>query len=328
MIVEHPALSSLFGLVRMGYVVAESEKFDEWRRFAADGLGLHVDQPDSHTLTMRVDDHQRRIIILKGPAEDVAAIGWEMASEAALELALQRLEKRGSQIRIGSADEARSRGVECFWSVSGPKGLPVELYVRPLITDEPLKMKASGFVTGAGGLGHAAITTRRPRQMEAFWQEVFDARLTDHINEPMEGIVLELTFLRLNERHHSIAAAATRGLRFNPVRTQIHHMNLQAASLEDVMQGYLRCRAMGCRMANSIGQHTNDKELSFYVATPSDWEIELGWNPIVIDEDSWQPAVYDSISLWGHRPENLTMAYRLRRAKTGVVSLAHTEFTA
>ena len=45
--------------------------------------------------------------------------------------------------------------------------------------------------------------------------------------------------------------------------------------------------------------------------TPSGFEMELGWNPIVVDERAWSTTTYRGISLWGHRPENLTLRARL-----------------
>lgn len=317
----------LFGKVRMGYLVAESNKLDEWKTFAQEGLGLHVEQPSADWLVFRVDDHQRRIMIRKGPAEDVVAMGWELDDQAALDTALSRLKLRGAEIALAQANDAAQHGVTSLWRVLGPKKLTIELYTTPLLTQAPLQMKASGFVTGAAGLGHVAITTREPEAMLAFWQGVFDARLSDEIEDRIDGVNLDFSFLRLNERHHSIATASTRGVRLNPLRTNIHHVNLQAASLEDVTQGYLRCKAMGYEIANSIGQHPNDKELSFYVVTPSGFEVELGWNPISVKEEGWQPQRYRGISLWGHRPENLTMAHRLGRFKHGLSSLARSEYT-
>ena len=239
---------------------------------------------------------------------------------------MARLKQRGVAVKEGSPTDAALRGVVRFWSFAGPKGLNTELFVEPVLSQQPLRMKASGFMTGRGGMGHVAITTRRAEAMQAFWKEVFDARLSDEIDDRIDGIDLELTFLRLNERHHSLATASTRGVRINPLRTQIHHLNLQCASLDDVTQGYLRCRKLGYSIANSIGQHPNDRELSFYVTSPSGFELELGWNPIVVDEQSWKPHIYKGMSLWGHRPENLTLGARLRRVRQSLLSLTHREF--
>ena len=88
---------------------------------------------------------------------------------------------------------------------------------------------------------------------------------------------------------------------------------------------------LGFSIANAIGQHPNDRELSFYVASPSGFEIELGWNPIVVHEEAetgWTPGHYAGISLWGHFPENLTLASRLGQMGRGLASLARKEYVA
>jgi 2,3-dihydroxybiphenyl 1,2-dioxygenase len=317
---------SLFGKVKMGYLVAESGRLTEWQRFMKEGLGMHVDAFGQGLLAGRIDAHERRFIVQKGTREDVAAIGWQLADESAMELALRRLRDLAIDVQEIGGLEASGRGVDRLWRIKGPKGLATELFIHARSTIQPLSMKASGFMTGEGGMGHVAITTRQPAAMQSFWKNIFDARLSDHIEQRIDGVQLELTFLRLNERHHSIATAATRGIRLNPLRTQIHHVNLQTASLDDVIHGYLRCRALGYDIASAIGQHPNDRELSFYVVSPSGFEVELGWDPVVVDEAHWVPTTYQGMSLWGHRPENLTLAYRLGRLKQGVTSLMRDEF--
>ncbi|RQR45949.1 extradiol ring-cleavage dioxygenase [Burkholderia sp. Bp9140] len=322
-----PTINSLFGRVRMGYLLAESVRLREWSTFASEGLGLHVDTSDTRVVACRIDAHQRRLIIRDGAAEDVIAIGWQLDDEAALELAIARMSARGIRVAEGSRDEAVMRGVERFWYFAGPKKLRTELFTTAVFGEQPLQMKVTGFVTGASGMGHVAVTTRQPEVMQTFWKEVFDARLSDEIEDKIDGLNLDFAFLRFNERHHSFATASTRGIRLNPLRTQIHHMNLQCASIDDVTQAYLRCRAMGYPIANAIGQHPNDRELSFYVETPSGFEIELGWNPIVVDERTWRPTVYQGISLWGHRPENLNLGVRLGRVRRALASLVRPEFS-
>lgn len=321
---------SLFGRISLGYVVVESRRLREWRRFADDGLGLHADMIDGGVLALRIDAHQRRIIVRDGSAEDVVAIGWQLRDEPALQLVLARLKTARLDVREVAGAEAAERGVERLWVFDGPKRLRFELFTRPLQDDRPLVMQASGFVTGNMGLGHFAMTTREPEAMLRFLQNTFDARLSDTIEDKLNGVSLELSFLRLNERHHSVAIAATRGTRMNPLRTAIHHLNLEARKLDDVAEAYRRLRAMGYAIANAIGQHPNDRELSFYVASPSGFEVELGWNPIVVTaqhEDNWQPRHYHGISLWGHFPESLTLARRLGQIGRGVASLVHEEYT-
>jgi 2,3-dihydroxybiphenyl 1,2-dioxygenase len=322
--------NGLFGRISLGYVVVESRRLPEWQRFATDGLGLHADAIDGAALALRIDAHQRRIIVRDGAAEDVAAIGWHLHDERALALALARLQTAAIDVREVGGAEAALRGVERFWAFDGPKRLRFELFTQPQVDERPLQMLCTGFVTGAMGLGHFAMTTREPEAALGFFRTVFDARLSDTIEDKLNGVTLELSFLRLNERHHSVALAATRGTRMNPLRTAIHHLNLQAQSLDDVTQAYRRLRDMGCAIANAIGQHPNDRELSFYVASPSGFEIELGWNPVVVTEEAerrWLPGHYRGISLWGHFPESLTLGAKLGQMGRGLASLTRKEYT-
>lgn len=324
-----PAAGSLFGRISLGYMVVESRKLPEWQRFAGEGLGVHTDMRSDGVLALRIDPHQRRIVLRDGAAEDVVAIGWQLHDEAALQLMLRRLREARIAVHEVHGEEASQRGVERFWAFVGPKRVGYELFTRPLLASDALNMKARGFVTGDMGLGHFAMTTREPEATLRFFQTLFDARVSDTIEDRLNGVTLELTFMRINGRHHSIALAATRGRRMNPLRTAIHHMNLQAASLEDVTEAYRRLRAMGAPIANAIGQHPNDKELSFYVETPSGFEIEFGWNPVIVDaaaEAGWQPAHYHGISLWGHFPESLTLGAKVGQMGRGLASLTHPEF--
>jgi 2,3-dihydroxybiphenyl 1,2-dioxygenase len=320
--------TGIFGRVRLGYVLVESQRLDAWRRFAADGLGMHLDAAPDDIAAFRMDQHQRRLVVLRGPAEDVTALGWQVDDTETLQAIRSRLAASGVEVTEGNAESARVRGVERFWRFTGPKRLSFELFTSPVLDSGVLRMATSGFVTGAGGMGHVAITSREPDSLLDFWQTTFDARVSDRIEDRLDGIGFDFTFLRLNERHHSVAIAATRGLRIDPIRTRIHHLNLQAATLDDVVAAYLRCREFGFRIANAIGQHPNDRELSFYVESPSGFEVEVGWNPLVVqDEHAWQTTRYRGISLWGHQPMNLDAVTRVRRAARGLASLARREFT-
>lgn len=323
--------TNIFGAVSMGYAVIESRKFDAWRQFCVQGLGMHLASAEADELAFRIDDHARRLIIQRGPAEDFVAVGWQVRDQATLDVILARLQDRNIDVEESAEEEAAQRGVAAFWRLKGPKGLTLELFIEAETTDAPLRMLTSGFVTGEGGMGHVAITSRLPEKMQRFWQEIFDARVSDRISQQMTGAVLDVTFLRLNERHHSVAIAATRGVRLDPIRTQVQHMNLLAASLADLGAAFERLRLLGYEMAHEIGEHPNDHELSFYVITPSGFEIELGWNALTVDESTWQVASYDAISIWGHKPQNATAVhsalYNLGNLKRGASSLLKPEYS-
>nr|WP_279671688.1 VOC family protein [Flexivirga meconopsidis] len=175
-------------------------------------------------------------------------------------------------------------------------------------------------------MGHLALTARRPEQVRAYYASVFDARLSDWIQENIAGLGLRIRFLRVNERHHSVAVAGLNGLPLNPIRTSIQHLNTQVVSLDDLLAAYGRVTEHGFRMQWSVGQHSNDRELSFYCVTPSGFEWELGWDPIIITpelEAEWAPRTYDSISIWGHTQVGAAVGQRLAQLGHAVGSLRH-----
>ncbi len=318
---------SLFNKVKMGYVIVESNRFEQWLPFGRDALGMHLEEHSENALAFRIDNHSRRMMIQRGPAEDIAVLGWQVDSEDTVKEIGQRLQNHALNLTKGSDSEADFRGVEAFWFCTGPKAQRLELFVTANTTESPLKMKTSGFITGDSGMGHVAITSRKPENMVAFWQTIFDAKHSDDIEEKISGVQLDVKFLRLNERHHSVAVAATRGLRMDPFRTRIQHMNLQAKELEDITQAYLQCKKLGFPIMMGVGQHTNDREVSFYVRTPSDFEIELGWNPITVDEALWQPQLHQGISTWGHKPEDQTARDKFTELRNSLCSLFNNEYS-
>ena len=320
--------SDVFGRVNLGYVVIETDKFADWRRFGRDAIGMHVDETLPDVMRFRLDDHECRFLLQRGPAEDTTALGWEVDDHETFETIEARIRSHGVPLSTGSTEEAALRGVERLVRFPGPNGLTQEIYVNARTCTGPLQLAATGgFVTGDHGMGHVAIATKNPHQMRGYYSTVFDARLSDYIDETINGLKFKIRFLRVNERHHTVAIAAVNRLPINPIRTRIQHCNIQVAELDDMTASYQRVKDLGFQMALSVGQHTNDKELSYYALAPSGFEWEVGWNPIVVDETTWEPTTHQGISIWGHTPEGQTIIDLFERFKTGVRSVRHPEDT-
>lgn len=320
--------ASVFGKVHLGYVVIETQRFTDWRRFGRDAIGMHLDETLKDSMRFRLDEDECRFLLQRGPAEDVNALGWKVDDHTTFDIIAARIRGHGVPVSDGSAEEAALRGVERFIRFPGPNGLTQEMYVNAHRTSEPLRMVAQhGFVTGDGGLGHVAVATKKPHQMRGYYSAVFDARLSDYIDETISGLKFKIRFLRVNERHHSVAIAAVNRLPINPIRTHIQHLNTQVAALDDMTLSYQRVKELGFEMALTVGQHTNDKELSYYALTPSGFEWEVGWNPIVVDETTWEPTTHQGISIWGHTPEGQTIIDVFKRFKAGAQSVLHHEDT-
>jgi hypothetical protein len=97
-------------------------------------------------------------------------------------------------------------------------------------------------------------------------------------------------------RHHTVAVAGV------PGRAGFHHLMLEVTNLDDVGTALDIVNARKIPLAMSLGRHTNDLMTSFYVRTPSGFEIEYGTGGRLVDDDSWETRLHDAGSLWGHRP--------------------------
>ena len=321
-----PAARSVYGAVQLGYALIDSPRLAEWKRFGAEGIGMALADSEPGVLAFRTDAHARRLIVRKRPQEDIA-LGLEIAGVNALDTILARLAKRGVKVEEIAGDEAALRGVERIWRFLGPKRMALELFTEPRLAADPPKVVGGGFVTGERGMGHVAITTLKYDATIAFWREIFDAKVSDFIEDKIGGVDLKFTFLRVNPRHHSIAVAATRGLAMDPFATRIQHMEMQVPTLDDLGEAYRRCRALGIRIMMAVGQHPNDRDVSFYSMSPSGFYFELGWAS-KDDEDIEQApqTTYQGVSLWGHKPQDQTLGDKLGQMRNAVASLFRDEY--
>jgi 2,3-dihydroxybiphenyl 1,2-dioxygenase len=319
---------NIFGNVHLGYVVIETDRFADWRRFGRDAIGMHLDETLRDVMRFRLDDHECRFLLQRGPAEDVTTLGWHVDDHDTFDEILARVRRHGVPTQEATAEEAALRGVERLIRFPGPNGLAQEIFTRARRSDTPPDMAVGGgFVIGEGGIGHVAVTSKKPHQIRGYYDTVFDARLSDYIDETISGLKFKIRFLRVNQRHHSVAIAAVNRLPINPIRTRVQHLNIQVAELDDMTASYQRVKELGFDMALAVGQHTNDKELSYYAMTPSGFEWEVGWNPILVDENTWEPTTHKGISIWGHSREGQTIIEKLGQFKTAAQSLVHREDT-
>ena len=285
------AIESTAGVDSLGYLGIESDRPDEWQRYAAEFLGL-MPVASEDGLAFRCDDQAWRIRIEAGPAEDLSYLGFSVANPGVLAHLTQRLQDLGYP---GEADAglAQQRGVAHLVHLADPDGLRIELYCgatrepqHPMISPAGV----SGFVTGDQGLGHVVLFTKDAEAKSEFYTAGLGFRRSDTIRMNKH---LELEFLHCNPRHHTIALAPA------PVDRRLHHLMLQAASLDDVGFALDRAKALEVPFASTLGRHTNDQMTSFYTRTPSGFEAEFGFGGVTIDEH-WSVGHYTAPSIWGH----------------------------
>jgi hypothetical protein len=82
---------------------------------------------------------------------------------------------------------------------------------------------------------------------------------------------------------------------------RINRFMLECNSLLDVGIGRDLCTQRGVPIEIYLGCHMNDRMVSFYLANPSGFAVELRMGGRTIDDSVWQVEHYDSVeSIWGH----------------------------
>lgn len=290
-------------VANLGYIGLEVSDLDAWRAFAGQVLGLMEGAPTpggAHRL--RLDEAAWRIALEPGPRDDIAYVGFEVATAGALTQVAARLTASGVPVRPGDTARLAERGVCELLTCTDPCGLPVEIYYGAAqLTHTPFVSPAGvrQFVTGQQGLGHLALATRADQMAatRAFYVEQLGFRVSDFIRlgAGSQGHI-DVEFYHCNPRHHTLALAPT------PVTpdTRLHHFMLQAGDLDDVGRALDRAAREGA-VQQGLGRHTNDHMVSFYARTPSPFGAEFGWGGLEIDDDVWRVARHDRISDWGHK---------------------------
>lgn len=280
----------------LGYIGFEVSDLGAWRRFAEGQLGLQWAERADGTVDLRMDNYATRIRLHEGARDDLAYVGWEVRDQSALDDLADWLKALGIAVSRVS-QEAADRRVHELIRFQDPEGNVHEAFYGPLQkTDDPFVSPAGfSFKTGQQGLGHVVLSCRDKGAMMDFFQDVLGFRLSDHIlTEVVPGRPLEISFLRCNGRHHSLALAPV------PIPKKIVHLMVEANSIDDVGRALHRCTVAGTHLTFTLGRHSNDNMLSFYPLTPSGFDIEFGWGGLEVDDDSWHVLTHDRNSAWGH----------------------------
>jgi len=280
-------------LVRgLGYLGLESQSLSGWEAFATQVLGLMVAPHSSDSLLqLKMDERPHRLSVRPGEKDRLVYTGWEVANEAALQNLANSRESQGVQVEEAKPDELVERRVQGMVWCQDPSGFRVELFHSP-IHDHARFVSPVGvrsFVTGGLGMGHIVLLCEHWEESLDFYVAKLGFRLSDSMVLDGRG----LRFLRCNPRHHSLALAPHRASR-------LAHLMLEVESVDEVGYCIDRCAAQDVPIAMSLGRHTNDRMLSFYMRAPRSYEVEYGCEGIHVDESSWTTSEITQVSFWGH----------------------------
>jgi len=284
----------------LGYIKIQTSDIDRWRSFAFDVLGFAQGSgPEPDALYLRMDERPARIVVVPGDTDQVVHVGWEVRDGLALQRVQDTLEHAGIAVKPLSVEEADERRVEDVFAFTDPTGTPTEVFFGPALDHSPVVTPyGATFVTGAQGLGHVVLPTMDPAGAFAFYSETlgFLPRGAMRLPAPPEFGPLRIRFFGVNERHHSMALCpAPHG-----GAPGLVHIMVEVDSLDAVGRALDRVVKAGFSLSSTLGRHTNDKMISFYVRAPGGWDIEFGTDGMKVDETYYTAEEITSDSYWGH----------------------------
>ena len=275
----------------LGYLGIRSDKLEDWSSFATQLLGMQMIDQGRQDLSFRMDDRQQRFSVTNEPGESLAFMGWEVTSKNDLDLYASRLDEAGHDVKRGNRSLVEKRFVEDLIVSKDPGGNRIELCWNPWESSENFApgRPISGFKTGPLGMGHAVLEVKDIEILKRFYCDILDFQISDYGLTPYP-----MYFFHVNGRHHSFAMVGTGKIGF-------HHFMIEFLHLDDVGQGFDLAQLEENRIAYTLGRHTNDYMISYYVNSPSGFFVENGWGGRVIVPEQWQThETFDGPSFWGH----------------------------
>ncbi len=287
----------------LAYVVVDATDLDAWRDFGCAILGLQEqDSGSADAIHFRIDDRPFRLRIQRAEVNRVAALGLEFRDRHAFAEGIRALETAGIPIEHAEEEQRAARHVRGLARCADPAGNRLELVWGNAVLGTPFVSPAgvSRFVTGEAGMGHAVLPTSCFEETCAFYKDLLGFGDSDEMcvrfpGGPPSGLGL-LFMHAAGPRHHVIAVGEF------PSPSGLIHAMLEVSTLDEVGLAFDRATAAGHHVSSTLGRHTNDRMVSFYLRTPGGFDIEYGYDGWQCDDwSTFTPTFTTKEDLWGHR---------------------------
>jgi 2,3-dihydroxybiphenyl 1,2-dioxygenase len=288
--------------IELGYLGIEVPDPDSLTPFFGEVIGLVAGSPlPDGARTWRNDAKAHRLFVEEGPANDATYLGFEAANAEAFATYADRIRAAGFELINGTAEQKSARRVANLAHTAAPWGVRLELVHGLADADQPFSspLATGGFLTDGVGFGHVVFPTTAFDESHAFLTDALEMRQSDWLDmEIAPGIELEVRFYHCNARHHTIALAKAP---FD-LPQKLNHVMFEMNDRDDVGCAFDRAWNAGLGIASGLGRHPNDGMFSFYVVSPSGFQVEVGYGGRLITDDWNDNRCYDRISAWGHQP--------------------------
>ena len=247
---------------------------------------------DDGTLYLKMDDRQWRIAVHQSSKPGVRYLGLEIHSHSDFDDAIEAIAQSGGELRTGTPEELSARNVGRLAVIEDPAGHRIELFSGPVRDLDFVSPSGMQFLSGELGMGHVVLYVPDIEAALAFYRDTLGFTRTDYTTFGPNGMGIH--FLRCTRRHHSIALLHVGEL------SGLQHLMVEAASLDNVGESLDRATNAKITITSGLGRHRNDRTVSFYMQGPSGFDVEIGYDSLLIDDGWTENEFAGGGDLWGH----------------------------
>lgn len=283
----------------LGYCVIGATAPRRWIDFGEQLAGFAAAERDGAVL-LRMDERAARMLVLPAATDHYHASGWELRSRRAFEAAKEELAAKGVPFEQATAADCDLRSVGDMICLLDPAGNRHELFHGPILAPTPFRSPAGveRFVTGPLGIGHVVLPAPNIDETRDFLHDVLGFDVSDYMTHRphgADGPGMRIDFLHCdNPRHHSLA------LFEGEVPAGCVHLMVELPTLDEVGRAHDRMERTGARLMATLGRHSNDHMVSFYLATPGGFALEYGFGGLQVDWTTHSAFEFTTVSEWGH----------------------------
>jgi len=271
-------------ITHLRYVAIATPEFERSRAFFTEAWGLRDTGIELHgrAFLQTQLDEPFQLALVPGTERRIDRIAFGLSTRHDVDAAARDLDRAGIPT-IAAPHQLATPGGGYGFQFLDPDNRCIE--VSADVAPGPA---GSGAVPQK--LAHIVVNTPDIDRATAFYRDVLGFKISDWSEHQM-------SFLRCNPEHHSIAFNAAPHAAYN-------HTSWTMGSIDELFRAQGRVRAFGSPLMWGTGRHGPGSQVFNYFIEPSGYVVELIADGVEIADDAaWQPTVWERkpefMDLWG-----------------------------
>jgi 2,3-dihydroxy-p-cumate/2,3-dihydroxybenzoate 3,4-dioxygenase len=279
---------------KLGYTELNVSDLARSRRFYEEIVGLQFIDADATCVRFRCDSDPYSVVLRQHGTPGFHATGFMLEDESQFDHLHRRLRDNGVAFTALSSAECADKQLARATRITEPHtGATLEFYVLPTRAQTPSFTPSH---TKIQRLGHVVFYSTERARSVAFFRDVLNFRISDHIGE-------SITFMRPfpSPYHHGLGLAQGK-------RALFHHLNLMVTEFDDIGKLFNRCKYNKIPIVFGPGRHPASGSAFLYFLEPDGMTLEYSFGMEEFDEiHPRQPQVLEprpeNFDSWGSVPE-------------------------